>query len=116
MRHIGVLATLPADDPDWQARLAAFLQGLQELGWGVGRNVRIEYRLGADNAERLRRHTAEMVALAPDVILANGTSVVAPLLQATRTLRVASSSCSPMSPPKPRTAGCPWSRRWRSKR
>jgi putative ABC transport system substrate-binding protein len=72
VRRIGVLATLPADDPDWQARLAAFLQGLQELGWGVGRNVRIEYRLGADNAERLRRHIAEMVALGPDVILANG--------------------------------------------
>ena len=72
MRRIGVLATLPADDPDRQARLAAFLQGLQELGWGVGRNVRIEYRLGADNAERLRRHIAEMVALGPDVILANG--------------------------------------------
>jgi putative ABC transport system substrate-binding protein len=88
VRRIGVLATLPADDPDWQARLAAFLQGLQELGWGVGGNVRIEYRLGADNAERLRRHIAEMVALTPDVILANGTSVVAPLLQATRTLPV----------------------------
>jgi ABC-type uncharacterized transport system substrate-binding protein len=88
MRRIGVLATLPADNPDWQARLAAFLQGLQELGWGVGRNVRIEYRLGADNAERLRRHIAEMVELAPDVILADGTSVVAPLLQATRTLPV----------------------------
>src|SRR5262245_65474095 len=88
VRRIGVLATLPADDPVWQARLAAFLQGLQELGWGVGRNVRIEYRLGADNAERLRRHIAEMVELAPDVILANGTSVVAPLLQATRTLPV----------------------------
>src|SRR5262249_23382155 len=86
--RIGVLSTLPADDPEWQARLAAFLQGLQELGWGVGRNVRIEYRLGADNAERLRRHIAEMVELAPDVILANGTSVVAPLLQATRTLPV----------------------------
>src|SRR5262245_27553305 len=56
IRRIGVLSTLPADDPEWQARLAAFLQGLQELGWGVGRNVRIEYRLGADNAERLRRH------------------------------------------------------------
>jgi len=56
VRRIGVLATLPADDPDWQARLAAFQQGLQELGWGVGRNVRIEYRLGADNTERLRRH------------------------------------------------------------
>src|SRR5262245_58489490 len=88
IRRIGVLSTLPADDPEWQARLAAFLQGLQELGWGVGRNVRIEYRLGADNAERLRRHIAEMVELAPDVILANGTSVVAPLLQATRTLPV----------------------------
>jgi len=88
VRRIGVLATLPADDAEFQARLAAFLQGLQELGWGVGRNVRIEYRLGADNAERLRRHIAEMVELAPDVILANGTSVVAPLLQATRTLPV----------------------------
>src|SRR5262245_27364537 len=88
IRCIGVLATLPADDPDWQARLAAFLQGLQELGWGVGRNVRIDYRLGADNAERLRRHIAEMVELAPEVILANGTSVVAPLLQATRNLPV----------------------------
>lgn len=88
MRHIGVLSTLPADDSEWHARLAAFLQGLQQLGWTVGRNLRIDYRLGADNSERVRRHVVEMVALAPDVILANGSSAVGPLLQATRTAPV----------------------------
>src|SRR5262245_57634382 len=88
MRYIGVLSTLPADDSEWHARLAAFLQGLQQLRWTVGRNVRIDYRLGADNSERVRLHVAEMVALAPDVILANGTSAVGPLLQATRTAPV----------------------------
>ena len=88
MRRVGVLSTLPADDAEWQARLAALLQGLGELGWTVGRNVRIDYRLGADNAERLRGHVAEMVALAQDVILANGTSMVGPLLQATRSVPI----------------------------
>ena len=58
------------------------------MGWTVGRNLRIDYRLGADNSERVRWHVAEMVALAPDVILANGTSAVGPLLQATRTAPV----------------------------
>jgi putative tryptophan/tyrosine transport system substrate-binding protein len=88
MRRIGVLSTLPADDPEWQARVAALLQGLQALGWTVGRNLRIDYRLGAETIERRRQHVSEMVALAPDLIIANGTSVMAPLLQATRTLPI----------------------------
>ena len=88
MRRIGVLSTLPADDAEWQARLAAFLQGLQALRWTVGQNVRIDYRLGADNAERVRGQVAEIVALAPDVILANGTSTLGPLLQATHSIPI----------------------------
>jgi putative ABC transport system substrate-binding protein len=88
MRRIGVLSTLPADDPEWQARLAALLQGLQTLGWTVGRNLRIDYRLGAESIERLRQHVGEMVALAPDLIIANGTSMTGPLLQATRSLPI----------------------------
>ena len=60
-----------ADDPEAQARLAAFLQGLQQLGWTEGRNVRIDYRWGAGDADRIRKYAAELVALAPDVILAN---------------------------------------------
>ena len=88
MRHIGVLSALAADNPENQVRLAAFLQGLQQLGWTVGRNVRIDYRLGAADAEGLRRHAAELIALAPDVILANGTTGVEPLLQATRSVPI----------------------------
>ena len=71
-----------------EARNAAFLQGLQELGWTVGRNVRIEYRWGAGDAELFRRHASELVALAPDVILAGGGAVVPSLLQATRTVPI----------------------------
>ena len=77
-----------ADDPDSQARLAAFLQGLQQLGWTDGRNVRIDYRWAAGNAEDYRKYAAELVALAPDVILAPGSFGVAPLLQATRTVPI----------------------------
>jgi putative ABC transport system substrate-binding protein len=84
MRRIGVLTPLAADDPETQARNAAFLQGLQELGWTVGRNVQLDYRWGARDADRIRKHAAELVALAPDVILANGALVVGPLQQATR--------------------------------
>jgi ABC-type uncharacterized transport system substrate-binding protein len=88
MRRIAVLSALGADDSETQARLTAFAQGLQQLGWTSGRNVRIDYRLGASDAERMRRRAAEVIELAPDVILANGTSVVGPLLQATRTVPI----------------------------
>ena len=88
MRRIGVLSALAADDPESQARLAAFLQELGQLGRFVGRNVRIDYRLGASDAEPMRRHVAELIALAPDVILANGGRAVEPLLQATRSVPI----------------------------
>ena len=83
-----------ADDPDGQARIAAFLQGLQQLGWTDGRNVRIDTRWGAGNADDIRKYAAELVALAPDVILASGTSTVGPLLQATRTVPIVFASVS----------------------
>ena len=88
MRRIGVLMNLGSDDAEGQARNAAFLQGLQELGWTVGRNVRIEYRWGAGDAELFRRYASELVALAPDVILAVGGAVLPSLLQATRTVPI----------------------------
>ena len=88
MRRIGVLMGLAADDPEGQARLAAFLQGLQESGWTVGRNVRIDYRWGGGDADHFRKQAAELVALAPDVILATGSPVVEALLQATRTVPI----------------------------
>jgi putative tryptophan/tyrosine transport system substrate-binding protein len=83
MRRIGVLMNVASDDAEGQARLAAFHQGLQELGWTVGHNVRIDYRWGGADAERFRRGAAELVALAPDAILASGTPSVAALQQAT---------------------------------
>ena len=89
MRRIGVLMASAADDPEAQARIAAFLQGLQQLGWTDGRNVRIDTRWATSDADDIRRHAAELVALAPDVILAaTGTVTVAPLLQATRTVPI----------------------------
>ena len=81
MRRIGVFMPGVADDPEYQARNAAFLQGLGELGWIVGRNVRIEYRWGAGDAERYRTIAAELVALAPDVVLALGFSTVSALAE-----------------------------------
>jgi putative tryptophan/tyrosine transport system substrate-binding protein len=72
MRRVGVLMALAADDPAGQARFVAFVQALQELGWTDGRNVRIDTRWAAGDAERFRRYAAELVALAPDVILASG--------------------------------------------
>jgi putative tryptophan/tyrosine transport system substrate-binding protein len=88
MRRIGVLMNIASDDPEAQARLAAFLQGLQEWGWSVGRNVQIDYRWGAGDTDRVRQYAAELVALAPDVILAYGTSTVGPLQQLTRALPI----------------------------
>jgi putative tryptophan/tyrosine transport system substrate-binding protein len=88
MRRIGVLVNLAADDPQGQARLAAFQQGLQQLGWTDGRNVRIDVRWANANAADIRRHAAEIVAQAPDVILANGIISAAPLIQETRTVPI----------------------------
>src|SRR5262245_15805975 len=88
MRRIGVLIPYAADDPEGQARIAAFLQALQQLGWTEGHNVRIDIRRTLGDTDRARRYAAELVALAPDVILASGTSTVGPLLQATRTVPI----------------------------
>jgi putative ABC transport system substrate-binding protein len=88
IRRISVLVPLAADDPEMQTRLSAFRQELQQLGWTDGRNVKIEYRYGASDPDRSRRHAAEMAALAPDVIFATGNSAVAPLLQATRSVPI----------------------------
>jgi putative tryptophan/tyrosine transport system substrate-binding protein len=87
-RHLGVQMSTAADDEESMARYAAFLQGLQELGWTDGRNVQIDIRWGANDAERARKDAAELVALAPDVIMASGTISVAPLVQATRTVPI----------------------------
>jgi len=84
MRRIGVLMTLAAGDPIGQARVATFAQGLQQLGWTVGRNVQLDVRWPGAEADDVRRSAAELVAVAPDVIVANGNAPVAPLLQATR--------------------------------
>src|SRR4029077_14572051 len=87
MRRIGVLSGAAADDQDNKVRLAAFQQRLQQLGWTDGHNVRIDYRFAAANAENYRKYAAELVALAPDVILAPGASL-AHMLQATRTVPI----------------------------
>jgi len=88
MRRIGILMPLSTDDPEAQARIAAFQQGLQQLGWTIGRNVRIDYRLSAGDADDARKYAVELVALAPDVILANGGAAVEPLLRATRSVPI----------------------------
>ncbi|MBI3759319.1 MAG: ABC transporter substrate-binding protein [Deltaproteobacteria bacterium] len=88
MKHLGVLMNQTADNPEAQKRFAAFLQGLQEAGWAVGRNLRIDIRWGAGDVDRLRKYAAELVSLAPDVILAQGSSTMRPLLQATRTVPI----------------------------
>jgi putative ABC transport system substrate-binding protein len=88
MRRIGVLMNTAADDTVFQIRIGAFLQGLALLGWTIGRNVRIEIRWSGGKADDARRYAAELVAFAPDVILAHGVSTVRPLLQATRTVPI----------------------------
>jgi ABC-type uncharacterized transport system substrate-binding protein len=87
-RRIGVLMHLAADDPEGQRRVAAFLQGLQERGWAVGRNVDIDMRWAAGEAERFRRYAMEIIALTPDVILASATPSVLAVQQATRTVPI----------------------------
>ena len=88
MRRIGVLLPAAADDAEFQTRVGAFLQGLQELGWTIGRNVRVDTRWATSNAASIRKHAAELAALAPDAILAFGASTVGPLLQETRTVLI----------------------------
>jgi putative tryptophan/tyrosine transport system substrate-binding protein len=88
VRRIGVLMSGSADDPAALAQISAFAQGLQERGWSVGGNVRIDYRWGAGNVDSFRKYAAELVALAPDVILATAGSIVAALQQASRTVPI----------------------------
>lgn len=88
VRRVAVLLPAVADDEIFQVRVMAFLQELALLGWNVGRNVRIDIRWATDNAAEIRRHAAELVALAPDVILATGDATMPPLLQATRTIPI----------------------------
>jgi putative ABC transport system substrate-binding protein len=88
VRRIGLLQGAAAGDLDLQAAFAAFVQALQQLGWIDGRNVRIDHRLGAGDADNIRKHAAELAALAPDVIVASGSAPLGPLLQATRTVPI----------------------------
>jgi putative ABC transport system substrate-binding protein len=88
MRRIGVLLPATADDPQRQAWFGAFLQGLAQSDWIIGRNVQIDTRWATANVDAVRRHAAELAAIAPDVILASGASSVGPLLQATRTVPI----------------------------
>jgi putative ABC transport system substrate-binding protein len=88
MRSIAILLGAAADDLEFQARVGAFLQVLALLGWTIGRNVRIDTRRATANAAEIRRHAAELAALTPDVILADGGAPLGPLLQATRTVPI----------------------------
>jgi ABC-type uncharacterized transport system substrate-binding protein len=88
MRRIGVLVSRTEDNPEGQAQVAAFVQTLQSLGWTTGRNVQIDIRWGAVDAASSRKYAAEMVALAPDVILTGGSAATAAVHEATRTLPI----------------------------
>jgi putative ABC transport system substrate-binding protein len=87
-RRIGIILSLNPESGEGKSRVSAFVQGLQDLGWVGGRNIHIDYRVTAGDPERARKYAAELVALAPDVILAGNTSTVAPLQQATRTVPI----------------------------
>ena len=88
VQRIGVLMNLASGDPEGQDRVAAFMQGLQESGWAVGRNVRVDYRWGAGDTNLFRKYAAELVALAPDVILSASGSALPFLLEATRSIPI----------------------------
>jgi putative tryptophan/tyrosine transport system substrate-binding protein len=89
VRRIGVLsAGVGADDPDVQARIAVFLQAMRQSGWADGRNLRIDYFWGRGQPEIIRKQAAELVALAPDVVLSSGAAALGQLLQATRTVPI----------------------------
>jgi putative tryptophan/tyrosine transport system substrate-binding protein len=87
-RRFGGLMNLAADDPQALSRITAFVQGLQQLGWTEGRNMRIDTRWGAGDAARFHRYAEELLALAPDVVLASGTPAIQALQQATRTVPI----------------------------
>ena len=114
IRRIGVLMSVAANDPEGQARIVVFLQGLEQLGLTDGRNVRIETRWTSGTAEDARKYAAELVALAPDVILSAGSFTVGPLLQATHSIPIVF-----VHVPDPVAAGCrrqpgaPWRQRHR---
>src|SRR5215831_1950529 len=86
MARIGVLMPFGADDPEVLARVTVFAQGLQELGWSIGRNVQVDYRWSAGDPKRMRSFAAELIALSPDVILANGSPAMEALQQASSTM------------------------------
>src|SRR5215208_356822 len=88
MRRVGVLLNVNADDLDMQGHVATFVRALQQLGWTDGRNVRIDTRWAAGDSAEIRRHAEELVALAPDVIVATGNAAMGPLLRATRTVPI----------------------------
>jgi putative ABC transport system substrate-binding protein len=88
MRHIGVLLPATADNAEYQAWVGAFLQELAKSGWSIGHNVRIDIRWATDNSDAVRRHAAELAALAPDVVLVPGASTLGPLLQVNRTVPI----------------------------
>src|SRR5262249_5422727 len=88
VRRIGVLMNLAADDAEGQARLAAFIQGLQEAGWSVGRNVQVDIRWGAGDQALYRKYAAELLALAPDVVMAAAISIALELQSASRTVPI----------------------------
>jgi putative ABC transport system substrate-binding protein len=90
MRRIGALMPYGANDAQGQARNAAFLQGLLQSGWAVGRNLQIDYRWTTGGSDDIRRNAAELIALTPEAILASGTATVGPLLQATAACRLCS--------------------------
>src|SRR5262249_24781504 len=88
VRLIGILLPATADNREFQARLGAFLQGLQQSGWSIGRNVQIDTRWATAKADEIRRHAAQLAGLAPDAIVAHGASTVGAMLQATRTVPI----------------------------
>ena len=88
IRRVGVLMPLAADDPEAQGRVAAIEQGLKQSGWNIGQNLEIDYRFGGGNPDRMRSSAAELVALAPDVILASTALTLSPLQRATRTIPI----------------------------
>jgi len=88
MRRVGVLVPLTADDPEAKPRASAFLEGMEQLGWVDGKNIRVDLRWTGGHADGIRKNIAELIALAPDVVVANGSSVVDPFLQANRTIPI----------------------------